>query len=159
VIEAAGTHQLWRGPLDGRGRPVFAADESQLLAHRLAWSNYWGVPYRQMHRRKLMSICNVVSCVQPTHWCLSGPESVYKALGWGKAARRTCRAAFALEGQRGGLAGCWWNTKLIEDEDGRFGPPSMTVKALAGRFDWPVLAVMAAWSERVKRDIKEGVPP
>lgn len=152
MIRKDGTHQIWTGPVNDRGKPVL---RGKYHLNRVAWPNYWQVPPHQLQGRRLQRICKPMTCLQPTHYVLANPESAYKALGWARGQRRLAREVFATEGQRGGLRGCWWDASRIEEEPACFGPPLMVVKALAGRMGWPHLGVLAVWSDLVRRNLRE----
>jgi hypothetical protein len=151
-----GTHHLWTGTLDERGRPiVYTATRHRILAHRPTWATYWGITPAQLRGRRLMNVCGVALCMSPRHWILSNPESVYKALKWTRWMRRAHRLSFVSRGLSV-ASGAWWKVALV-DEPG-FAPPAMLVKAMSATQVIPPLAVMALWSERVRNDIQQSKP-
>jgi hypothetical protein len=56
---------LWTGAMDGYGKGQFFIDGKQVVAHRFAYQQYYGVKLEP--GKFVKQICRVAQCVNPTH--------------------------------------------------------------------------------------------
>lgn len=69
LVRIEGSHMIWVGAIDGRGRPTFWCDGKNVSAHRWAWSNDHGKTPGYLRR-----VCDRRGCVAPDHHLQITPD-------------------------------------------------------------------------------------
>ena len=147
-IAQEGTHRVWVGVTDARGRPIINDGQQRSQVHRPAWMTYWDMDISQLpEKRRLRKACDIPKCITARHWGLMHPKGVYKAAGMRKKQVRDLRHRFRSTGLLGALPGLWWDVRQIEHHD--FGLPRHMLAALSKALGYSQLVILAMWSEQM----------